>query len=114
MKVPKIQTKQCKFLYVSVSFVFRASFNDTFLLDTFTLPIETLSKDAPVWFDPFFGKGKVAVEVALTEATDTQFTLLIKKNGQITERRGTRLCECIVCEDYDDSRLIAAHIHLKE
>ena len=109
-----IETSKIKSLKVTIQYVFRANFNDTYWLEEIILDVNALKdKQELVWFDPFNGRSKVNdTLVAIAYISDDKFVVLEKKNDRVIEKVVEKLTEYIVCEDYDKSRLIAAHITL--
>ena len=93
-----------------VCLVFRGNFNDEMYLESAEIDVDDLKDKPLVWFDPYFGRSKKdKTEVAITKVTDDELTLLVRKNGEIIkEEKG--LWSYILCEDFDDSCLLASHI----
>ena len=110
---PMIRTAQGKHLKVTIQYVFKASFNDTYWLEEKCISLDTLDREALTWFDPFNGRSKNNdIEVAVAYCSEDTLILLEKQNGVIRENKAKWPTECIICEDYDDSMLLAAHIGL--
>ena len=102
-------------LSVTVMYVFRANFNDTYYLDTMNIKIADLDRENLSWFDPFFGRSKISDKtVALSECNGRSFTVLLNENGKITEKKTEVPSDVIVCENYNDSMLLAAHITINK
>ncbi len=59
LEKPSIITNKIKSLRVSVEYVFRANFNDTYWLDEAIIDIDKIDRDKLGWFDPFYGKSKI-------------------------------------------------------
>jgi hypothetical protein len=98
-------------LHISVQYIFRANFNDAYFLDEYEIPIDTLPRDTLYWFDPYFGKSKRGVtRTALVAYGEDYFTMRSDEDGKITEQRLEPYMDFIVCEDYDETKMLAAHI----
>ena len=106
-----IETSRVKTLDVTVEYVFRANFNDSYLLDSVSIPLDSLADKPLVWFDPYNGRRKQGETlVALAACSDGEFVIL-KRSGDAVEERAVEVpMSFTLCEDYDESLLIAAHI----
>ena len=101
-------------LVISVEYVFRANFNDSYYLETHEIDIDSLSRDEIYWFDPYFGRSKIGnTRVALAEYSKEHFTFIAKTGEKVKEQRFDPYMTFISCEDYDDSMLLAAHIRIE-
>ena len=111
---PIIKTKKVKSIKVTIQYVFRANFNDTYWLEEIIIDLNELKeKQELVWFDPFNGRSKENnTLVAISYASDDKFVILEKTNDTIAEKEIKRASEYILCEDYDKSMLIASHAML--
>ena len=108
---PIIRSGKYGKILVTVEYVFRANFNDSFWL--FEKEIE-IDKQTLVWFDPYFGRNnKNDVKIALAECTDDGFVFLEKRGEIIRECRTDFLLGHTVCDDFDEAKLIVAHVRLK-
>ena len=106
-----IQLNKIKGIRVSVEYVFRANFNDTYWLDESVIDIDKIDKDKLSWFDPFYGKSKINDTcVAILEITDEKIAILQNKNGEITKLEAKSYIGITLCESFDSSRLISARI----
>lgn len=111
---PFIKTERVKQLRVTVWYVFRANFNDTYWLEEFEIDLDKLSTDALSWFDPYNGRSKRSdTQVALLSCTDDKYVILEKCGDKLRETETGIDSEHIVCEDYNESMLIAAHIKIR-
>ena len=100
-------------LVISVEYVFRANFNDSYYLETHEIDIDSLSRDELYWFDPYFGRSKIGnTRVALAEYSKESFTFIEKNSEKTKEQRLDPYMTFISCEDYDDAMLLASHIRL--
>ena len=106
----KVETEKKYEVNYFVCLVFRANFNDEMYLEDGKIDVDDLKDKPLVWFDPYLGRSKKdKTEVAITKVTDDDFTLLVRKNGEIVkEEKGS--WSYILCEDFDDSCLLASHI----
>ena len=101
-------------LVITVEYVFRANFNDSYYLETHEIDINTLSRDELYWFDPYFGRSKIGTSrVALVEYSKENFTFIENEGGKVREQKLEPYMTFIVCEDYDSSMLLAAHIRIE-
>jgi len=114
MDKPIIQTTKIKSLSVVVQYVFRASFNDTYWLEEKIINLDDLDRDKLTWFDPYNGRSNIGdTLVSLSYCSDDKFIILEKRNGVIKEITTENYLTCIICEDFDDDKLLAAHINIK-
>ena len=110
---PRINIETSDKLVITVQYVFRANFNDSYFLESHDMDISSLSRDELYWFDPFFGRSKKsATRVALASISKEHFTFISDNDGKITEETLPTYCDFIVSEDFDDSLLLASHIRL--
>lgn len=108
-----IKLSDYKYLSITVEYVFKANFNDTYYLETNYFDIDNLRGNEPLWIDPYNGKSKIGnTEIALGDFFDEEFIIFEKKNGTIKENRKCLGMEHICCEDYNDSMLLSARIGL--
>lgn len=111
---PIIETTSIKSLKITVVRVFRASFNDTYWLEDFTVNLDGLDKENLTWFDPYNKRNaKNSTRVALSYCSDEEFIMLEDTDGVIKEHKTKIPHDCIISEDYDENTLIAAHISMK-
>ena len=111
---PILKAKKASCLSVTVQYVFKANFNDTYYLDNRIIGIDELDKTRLMWFDPFLGKScHNDITVAIAYVSDKKLVVLEKQNGEIKKSESAVFPECIVCEDHDEAKLLAAHITLK-
>ena len=112
MEKPSFNDAPFDTLTITVQYVFRANFNDSYYLDTYEININELSRDELYWFDPYFGRSKKSTtRVALVACGKEYFTIRADEDGKITEQRLEPYMDFIVCEDYDES-MMAAHIRV--
>lgn len=109
-----IETSKAKSLRVTIQYVFRGNFNDNYWLEEIIIDLNELKdKQELVWFDPFNGRSKVNnALVAIAYVSDEKFIILEKKNNSIIEKESAKYSDYIICEDYDESMLLASHIRL--
>ena len=111
---PRIDCNDGDKLVITVEYVFRANFNDSYYLETHEIDIDSLSHDELYWFDPYFGRSKIGTSrVALVEYSKENFTFIEKNSEKTKEQRLDPYMTFIVCEDYDDSMLLASHIRIE-
>lgn len=111
MEKPSFNDAPFDTLAITVQYVFRANFNDSYYLDTHEINISELPRDGLYWFDPYFGRSKKGTtSVALVACGKEYFTMRADEDGKITEQRLEPYMDFIVCEDYDESMMLAAHI----
>ena len=111
---PIIETARAKSLKVTIQYVFRANFNDTYWLEEIIIDLNELKDQQElVWFDPFNGRSKVNdTLVAISYVSDEKFVILEKKKEVVVQKEIEKISEYIACENYDESMLIASHISL--
>lgn len=101
-----------RYISIKIYRVFKANFNDSYFLDEYRVNVNTM-KDEIVWFDPFMGHSKINnVSAAIYSCSDDEITILEKRNNDIKEFKTEILLEHIICEDYDNSTMLASHIEL--
>ena len=111
MERPTIEVNKAKRLRICVEYVFRASFNDTYFLEEHTIDLNDLDKNQLTWFDPFCGRNeKNDLTVAVSYCSDNELIVWEKKNGEIKKLPKSR--SYTACEDFDDSKMLAAHINI--
>lgn len=111
---PTINTSKIKKISITIQYVFRANFNDTYFLDNIIINLDELNKDELTWFDPFYGRSKLNnTTIAIAYCSDDEFIVLEKKNDIINKATTKSYMDYIVCEDYDESMLLASHITLR-
>ena len=110
---PIIETKKVNSIIVTIQHVFRANFNDTYWLEEIIINLDELDKDKLTWFDPFKGRSKINdTLVAIKYVSDDKFIILKNKANVITEIEKENYFDCIICEDFDRSVMLASHIRL--
>ena len=111
---PFIETERAKHLRVTIQYVFRASFNDTYWLEELEIDLDKLKGDSLSWFDPYNGRSKRSdTQIALALCTDDKYVILEKRGDKLQKNERGIWDEHIICEDYDESMLIAAHIKIR-
>ena len=111
---PIIEGSRVSRLNVTVQLVFRANFNDTYYLEEVTLPLDSFNRETLTWFDPYHGRSKRNdTLVALAQCSDEGFLLLERQGDRLREHRVSGDSVCILCEDNDESTLLASHIQLR-
>ena len=111
---PIIEATKIKRIKVTIQYVFRANFNDTYWLEEMMIDLNELKNSQEwIWFDPFNGRSKENdTLVAIFYVSDDKFVVLEKKKDVVTKKEIENISEHILCEDYDESMLLAAHIGL--
>ena len=75
---------------------------------------DELYKDELVWFDPYLGRSKINdTKVAISYVSDDNMIVLVDDGKSIKEENVDGLRECILCEDCDESRMLASHISFR-
>lgn len=111
---PIIEAQNVKSLKISVVRVFKASFNDTYWLEDFTVNLNELQKDELAWFDPYNGRGnKNATRIAVAYCSDEKLVILEKTGDEIKKQESTNGVDAIISEDFDEYTFIAAHISMQ-
>ena len=111
---PMIDLKEKRYLVINVMCVFRANFNDTFYIEDLKFDLDELCKEELVWIDPYLGKSIInKTTIAITHCMDEELRILVNEDGVIKEHIIDRMFECILCEDYDNSKMLSSHISLR-
>lgn len=110
---PIIEVTQKRSISYQIMHVYKANFNDTYYLERYKFDVDEIPKDRLVWIDPFFGRSKRNnIEVAIKYISDDEIIILEKKDNIIKEHRADIIMDIIICEDFDNSTLLACHINL--
>lgn len=108
---PVIETVKVKKIRITVQYVFRANFNDTYWLEENTINLDELDRDSLTWFDPYNGKSNINnTLIAIAYCSDEKMIILEKCDDKIKETEIKYPDEYILCEDYNESMLLASHI----
>ena len=111
---PIIETTKRKQLSITVEYVFKANFNDTYWLEKSDYNLEELDKENLTWIDPYNGRSKTnSTQIALAYCSDEKFVILKKENDIIKAEEASVLCGCILCEDYNESMLLSARVDVR-
>ena len=114
LKQPIIETTKRKQFSITVEYVFRANFNDTYWLEKSDYSLEDLDKENLTWIDPYNGRSKTnGTQIALSYCSDEKFVILKKENGVVKAEEASVLLGCILCEDYNESMLLSARIDVR-
>ena len=105
---------EAKKICITIQYVFRASFNDTYWIEEKTIDPSQVNRECPIWFDPYNGNSVINdTEIAISYLSDEEAIVLERKNGEIKEHTIKGYKEVFLCEDFNESRLLAAHIGLR-
>ena len=108
---PIFDYHDAKRITISVENVFKANFNDTYFIESFTIELDELDRENLVWFDPYKGYSKIGnTHIAIAYCSDEEMLILVKCGDEIKEERAKRAHYCIVSEDNNEHTLLAAHI----
>ena len=108
---PIIETVKIKKIRIVIQYVFRASFNDTYWLEEKTINLNELDREKLTWFDPYNGRSNINdTLIAIYYCSDEKMIVLEKRGDKIKENEVKSPYEHILCEDFDDSKMLAAHI----
>ena len=114
MKTERFTISKYRFLEMTIEYVFRANFNDSYYLETVYVDLSDLDKDEPVWIDPYNGRSKVRDNtIALVSCSDEGYTILDRRGDAVKETRYPIKFDHICCEDYDDSKLLSSNIRIR-
>lgn len=110
-----IKANKVKKVVCVVQYVFKANFNDTYYLEEIVMDLESIKEDGELfYFDPFMGRSKINdTMVAISYVDDNKFTLLVKKNGEVSKESNTCFLGFTISEPFDDSMFLAAHINFR-
>ena len=110
----RINVERIKYIEISIEYVYRGNFNDSYYLETIEIDLENLNKEELVWIDPFNKRSKINnTLIAFEYVSDEEFVIFQKVNDNISEYKNETYIGHICCEDYDESRLLAAHINFR-
>ena len=110
---PVIEVTQKRSVSYQIMYVHKANFNDTYYLEKYKFDVNEIPKDRLIWIDPFFGRSKINnTLVAIKYISDDEIIILEKQNDIIKEHQADIIMDIIICEDFDNSRLLACHISL--
>lgn len=108
---PVIETVKVKKIRITVQYVFRANFNDTYWLEENTINLDELDRNNLTWFDPYNGRSNINnTLIAIAYCSDEKMIVLEKCGDKIKENEIKYPYEHILCEDFNDSMMLAAHI----
>jgi hypothetical protein len=111
---PIIETTKRKRISITVEYVFKANFNDTYWLEKSDYNLEELDKENLTWIDPYNGRSKTnSTQIALAYCSDEKFVILKKESGIIKAEEDSVLCGSILCEDYNESMLLSARVDVR-
>ena len=111
---PTIETIRKKRMLITVEYVFKANFNDSYWLEEVSYDFDTLDRENPTWIDPYHGRSKTnSTSFALLYCSDEKLVILKKENGIISKEESSAFFGYTFCEDYDSSMLLAAHINIR-
>jgi hypothetical protein len=109
-----INTNKFKKIHITIQYVFRANFNDTYWLEEIEINLDELNKEKLQWFDPYNKRSKINnTLVAIKYVSNDNFIIYEKKDDKIIEHDTINYSDCIIVEDYDNSKLLAAHLRVK-
>ena len=107
--------QEYKYLELTIQYVFRANFNDSYYLETLYLDLNDLDKDELVWFDPYNGRSKInETLIALKKISKNTYMIYEKAKKEIKERKVNVESLYICAEDYDSSMLLSTHINFRK
>ena len=113
MTEERFTVSRYRYLEMTIEYVFRANFNDSYYLETVYVDLSDLDKGEPVWVDPYNGRSKVNdTQIALISCSDEGYTILERRGDTVKESSYPMMFDHICCEDYDDSMLLASNIRI--
>ena len=102
-----------KYINVSIMYVQKCNFNDTYYLDDLIIDLDTLNKDELSWFDPFKKLSKKNdTLISIYEVSDNKIVYLEKRNDEIKTITKEFIGTHIICEDYNETLLLASHLNI--
>ena len=110
---PFITLGEKKILSITVEYVFRANFNDTYWLFETELDPLSLDTEKLTWLDIYNGRSKNGTTIAVLRCSDAELVILEKSGNNIKEIASDSFGQCILCEDYDESMMLSARIKYK-
>lgn len=110
----EICTSKVKEMVITLEYVYKSNFNDTYFLESKVINLTSLKQDELVWFDPYYGKSKINnTQIALSYISDKKIVIKEKKDGVITNHEKELYVGLILCEEYNDSVFLSANIHFR-
>ncbi|MBE6632832.1 MAG: hypothetical protein E7620_00660 [Ruminococcaceae bacterium] len=107
--------RKYKYLELTIEYVFKANFNDSYYLETLYLDLDDLIKDEFVWIDPYHKRSKLNdTLIAVKYVSDEEYVILQKQGESIQEFRSPIDSVFICSEDFDQSGLLASHIRFRK
>ena len=107
-----ISFKDYKYLSLSIEYVFKANFNDSYYYETVYYEIAVLLENK-TWIDPYNGRSRIGdTEISLGGVYEDGFLILERKNGTVTEKKVPLGWDHICAEDFDDSGLLSSRVSL--
>lgn len=104
-----------QYLELTIEYVFRANFNDSYYLEKIYLDLDDLIKDELVWIDPYHGRSRINdTLIAVKYCSDEEYILLEKHGDEIKEYKGSIDWIHTCSEDFDSSMLLASHLWFKK
>lgn len=102
-------------LELTIQYVFKANFNDSYYLETVCIELKDLEKDDLVWIDPFCGRSKINnTSIAVKSYSDKEYIIFKKQGDKIQEFKHPINFTLICSEDFNDSLLLASHITFRK
>ena len=114
MTEERFTVSRYRYLEMTIEYVFRANFTDSYYLETVYVDLSDLDKGEPVWVDPYNGRSKVNdTQIALISCSDEEYTILERRGDTVKESNYPMMFDHICCEDYNDSMLLASNIRIR-
>ena len=108
---PIIKAVKVKKIRIVIQYVFRANFNDTYWLEEKTINLNELDREKLTWFDPYNDRSNINNTLVAISYCDDEKMIVLEKCGDIIKENEVKYpYEHILCEDFDDSKMLAAHI----
>ena len=104
-----------KYLELSVQYIFRANFNDSYYLETVYIDLDDIARDDTMWIDPYCGRSKIGNTYILVKSYSDEEYVIIKKQGNEINEFKYPVDSLFICsEDFDESMLLASHIKFRK
>ena len=107
--------KKYKYLEITVEYIFRSNFNDSYYLETIYVDLNDLAKNGLVWIDPYNKRSKINnTFIAIEHYSDEEYVIL-EKQGEIVQESKRPIDSLFICsENFDESLLLASHIRFRK
>ena len=94
--------------------VMKCNFNDERLIDFKSISLCNIKDQPFIWIDPFFGRGRENVKIALAYVSGDEFVILKKTEDEISILKAATSSTHYVTEKSDATSFLATHVELSK